>query len=357
MSFDKDINVLNYIQCVVCHADLESRDDFLACSTCEQIYGYSDSSENSIPRLFPKQGSTPWVDNVLEHARICDEYIAQRIEKNDGWWLEPTNPYMAALRRYNLLCGRYLVVELATQEQPGSVIVDIGAGDGYLSDHIESVRPGSYVQLSQDISGRFQEDGKRRHPHTNVFYVTSDSEHSGLKTGVADVAISTECIEHIRYIPEYLHEIHRLLKPGGTLYITTPNKQGFALWLSERGVAYIKNAGRRLLLRSATPLGPYGRSDDDRGYEHLLKTGEIIEALEETGFRVVSVTYNQYLGELFFAVAQALRCPVSIILAMVSMARFIERLIARSPFKMLAEYIGFNQVIVAKKQHGAPPLV
>ena len=349
--FDKEVPVLNYLQCAACGAHLERSNNLLACCACDQTYGYSDSPENSIPRLFPRRGSTPWVDDILKHATICDEYIAQRIEKNDGWWLEPKDPYMTVLRKYNLLCGRYLVAKWAIQEQPGAVIVDIGAGDGYLSNHIESVRPGVYVQLSQDISGRFQEDGKKRHPHANVYYVTSDSEHSGLRTGIADVVISTECIEHIRRIPAYLQEIHRLLKPGGTLYITTPNKQGFALWLGERGVAYLKNAMRRLLMRPVLRLGPYGCSDDDRGYEHLLKTGEIVEALEQVGFRVVSVTHNQYLGEFFFAVAQAVRCPLGIVRGIVSVVQFAERVIARSPFKILAEYIGFNQVLVAKKEN------
>ncbi|HMP99160.1 MAG TPA: methyltransferase domain-containing protein [Cyclobacteriaceae bacterium] len=40
-----------------------------------------------------------------------------------------------------------------------------------------------------------------------------------------DTLISFQVIEHIRQDGEFLKEIHRLLKPGGKAYITTPNRK------------------------------------------------------------------------------------------------------------------------------------
>src|SRR5690606_20946181 len=55
----------------------------------------------------------------------------------------------------------------------------------------------------------------------NVF--EGSVEEIGLEKESYDIITSFEVIEHLTYPKEHLEELFRLLRPGGILYITTPN--------------------------------------------------------------------------------------------------------------------------------------
>jgi 2-polyprenyl-3-methyl-5-hydroxy-6-metoxy-1,4-benzoquinol methylase len=51
-----------------------------------------------------------------------------------------------------------------------------------------------------------------------------------LRDGVADLVLLVEVIEHLTEPDAVLREIHRVLKPGGRLFLTTPNYQWPSAW-------------------------------------------------------------------------------------------------------------------------------
>ena len=92
-----------------------------------------------------------------------------------------------------------------------------------------------------------------------------------------DVVVMTEVYEHLREYPaRSLVEVHRLLRPGGRLYFTTPN------------AAYLMNRIRLLRGHSvATPLPDWIGGLPHARHSREYTFGEIDELMAHAGLRVV----------------------------------------------------------------------
>jgi 2-polyprenyl-3-methyl-5-hydroxy-6-metoxy-1,4-benzoquinol methylase len=90
-----------------------------------------------------------------------------------------------------------------------------------------------------------------------------------------DAVVMTEVFEHLREYPATaLHEAHRILRPGGHLYFTTPN------------AAYIGNRARLALGRNvATPLGDWVNGLPHARHAREYTFGEIIELMRMAGLQ------------------------------------------------------------------------
>jgi SAM-dependent methyltransferase len=62
-------------------------------------------------------------------------------------------------------------------------------------------------------------------------YLTSAGEAMALRDGSVDLLFAGEVIEHVDHPDAFLDEIHRVLRPGGQLVLTTPNADA-PLWRS-----------------------------------------------------------------------------------------------------------------------------
>src|SRR5262249_54841196 len=93
--------------------------------------------------------------------------------------------------------------------------------------------------------------------------------------GTFDVVIFSELIEHLAINPVWtLAEIHRVLKPGGHMILTTPN----ALSLERVGSVL---TGQRPLVDHYSPLFGYGARHNR---EYILYELQVL--LDETGFEI-----------------------------------------------------------------------
>jgi 2-polyprenyl-3-methyl-5-hydroxy-6-metoxy-1,4-benzoquinol methylase len=61
----------------------------------------------------------------------------------------------------------------------------------------------------------------------NYTYLTSRGDNIKLDDHSVDIFFTGECIEHVENTAAFLDEIHRVLKPGGLLILTTPNADAF----------------------------------------------------------------------------------------------------------------------------------
>jgi SAM-dependent methyltransferase len=94
-----------------------------------------------------------------------------------------------------------------------------------------------------------------------------------------DVVLCAEVIEHLTFCPSWmLYEIHRILRPGGTLVLTTPNAMRlFYRYANARNIFHG--------LHIADPFsgyGPYGRHNRE------FTPGELRLLIEGTGFTVAT---------------------------------------------------------------------
>jgi len=100
------------------------------------------------------------------------------------------------------------------EDLSGKVVIDIPAGSGYISDVLR--QRGAAVQAFDLFPEFFKADG--------IECVKADLTKSlPIETGCADYVLCQEGIEHLPNQLFALQEFGRILKPEGSLILTTPN--------------------------------------------------------------------------------------------------------------------------------------
>jgi ubiquinone/menaquinone biosynthesis C-methylase UbiE len=143
----------------------------------------------------------------------------------------------------------------------GSVL-DLGCGDGRLTAELDAGE-----LTAADVSRVALDRARRRVPHAQIAELEPD-EPLPFDDGAFDLVLCAETIEHVRDVQLLLSEARRVLKPGGTLALTTPASPP--------------------LMRPPEPLSPHLR---------FLTRGSLRELLGEMGFEVRSL--ERRAGTLF----------------------------------------------------------
>ncbi len=104
--------------------------------------------------------------------------------------------------------------------------------------------------------------------------------------GQFSFVVFTEVFEHLRIDPIFtIKEIHRVLKPDGLMYLTTPN-----VYAAERVFNFILGIGLYDPYKEFEKLYILGHMGHVREYAHH----EVKQFLKSTGFEVLSVQYRNY---------------------------------------------------------------
>ena len=107
---------------------------------------------------------------------------------------------------------------LAGKNLKGLRLLDAGCGTGYFSRR--AVSTGAAV-TSVDIGVNLLKEARKKGvPQT----VASDITRLGFANETFDVVVSSECIEHTPSPETAVSELVRVLRPGGTLVVTCPNR-------------------------------------------------------------------------------------------------------------------------------------
>ena len=141
-------------------------------------------------------------------------------------------------------------------------VLDLGCGDGRLTAELDAGE-----LTAADVSRVALDRARRRVPHAQIAELEPD-DPLPFDDGAFDLVLCAETIEHVRDVQLLLSEARRVLKPGGTLALTTP-------------------AGPPLM-RPPEPLSPHLR---------FLTRGSLRELLGEMGFEVRSL--ERRAGTLF----------------------------------------------------------
>jgi 2-polyprenyl-3-methyl-5-hydroxy-6-metoxy-1,4-benzoquinol methylase len=113
-----------------------------------------------------------------------------------------------------LLAAYYLALPYITGD-----LLEVGCGEGR---GIEVLQTQCKTYMAIDKIGAALAKLSERYP-TAEFKQMHIPPFSGLDDNSFDTVISFQVIEHIKDDRAYLREIHRVLRPGGTALITTPN--------------------------------------------------------------------------------------------------------------------------------------
>ena len=165
---------------------------------------------------------------------------------------DPATPLSSGLGRAELQAA--MLARLAVSAGRSLVAVDIGCGDGMCTQVAASVcgsTPGASVTIvGMDWSMAALKQAKVR--GVPVVRASADGAGLPLADSSVDVVIMSELIEHLVDPDATLDEAWRVLRPGGTLLLSTPN---LAAWYNRVLLA----CGIQPLFTEVSLRGIYGR--------------------------------------------------------------------------------------------------
>lgn len=103
----------------------------------------------------------------------------------------------------------------------GGRVLDAGCGGGGTA---LSLAEESRFAVGLDLHARFEGSGtllQREKGVANAAFVQGDGARLPFRDGSFDLVFSHSVIEHVTSAEEYLRECHRVLRPGGLLYLST----------------------------------------------------------------------------------------------------------------------------------------
>ena len=119
----------------------------------------------------------------------------------------------------NVIYQRHLIAYKEAAKIISGTVLEVGSGEGY---GIMELAPKAehYIAVDKyntDISDELNEAN-------NITFIQSEVPPlKGIEDNSVDFVVTFQVIEHIKDDEMFLQEIHRVLKPGGKVILTTPN--------------------------------------------------------------------------------------------------------------------------------------
>jgi SAM-dependent methyltransferase len=179
-------------------------------------------------------------------------------------------PLALALERA-LECAIY-----AGRELPRPVL-DIGCGDGCFAD----VLLGSAGRIDHGIDADEQEVSRARRRGTYRFLEVGRAEQIPLPDASIGTIMSNSTLEHIAALDAALAEIHRVLRPGGRLFITVPTDKFERYAFGHRLLSEI--GAKRAAERFRSAYNTFWK------HHHVGRPTEWADRLRQAGFDVDEV--------------------------------------------------------------------
>jgi SAM-dependent methyltransferase len=166
-----------------------------------------------------------------------------------------------------------------------AVIVDIGSGDGLATSIAARACPGHRF-----VGVDWSADAVRQARARGLTQVRASVDGIGLPiaSGSADVVIMSEMIEHLVDTDTALEQAWRVLRPGGSLLLSTPN---LAAWYN-RGLLAL---GVQPVFSEVSLRGVFGRPGSQvAGHLHMFTKRALTGLLAARGFGSIRVEGARY---------------------------------------------------------------
>jgi SAM-dependent methyltransferase/uncharacterized protein YbaR (Trm112 family) len=198
---------MKYLCCPINHGDLNLV-NAITNDNGEIITGKFISSngleyqiENGIPNLIPID---PLLKNVVDnqnvYKRISDSYVT--ILNKAG--IDSSSIAQMDSLRYSIfsktknLCTKYL----------GGAVLEVGAGGNYLKEDFKAIYD-EWISLDYDL-------------RSDSIDLRGDGQVLPFKNEMFDTIISIDVLEHVPNPEKFVSEMFRVIKPGGTIILSTP---------------------------------------------------------------------------------------------------------------------------------------
>ena len=187
---------------------------------------------------------------------------------------DPRIPVSYSLPRTNAKVLALLEPHLSS----AAVVLDIGAGEGYLAQRVHAVIVERGLSARLEACDLFPDNFHVPDVHCRPIDLDGGLP---LPDASVDLAYSVEVLEHLEDQFGFLREVQRVLRPGGRFVVTTPN------------VLSLTSRLRTLLVGFPELFGPLPlRSEDPQhvgGHIHPVSVYFISYMAEKAGFRVAGL--------------------------------------------------------------------
>jgi ubiquinone/menaquinone biosynthesis C-methylase UbiE len=164
------------------------------------------------------------------------------------------------------------------QPEPGDAVLDCGCGMGFYLRALTTIGKGAFYGIDGDTKAlAFAREALAGR---GVLLVDGDILHLPYADASFDKVLMTEVLEHLPDDHQGLAEIHRVLKPGGTLALTVPHRH-YSFWYDPINRVAEGLAGRPI--RSGPFAGIWAN------HFRLYLPEEVTARVREAGFEVQQV--------------------------------------------------------------------
>lgn len=171
------------------------------------------------------------------------------------------------------------------------IVADAGAGEGYGTAWLRDADPRAVIAWEYDEAACLH----ATHTYPAMAIVRANLDALPARDRSTDLIACCQVIEHLWDLPRFLRECHRVLRPGGALIVTTPNRLTFSPGLD----------------RGAKPVNPFHVEEFDAeqvgallsaaGFINIevlgLHHGDRIDAWERGKGSIVAAQIDAVLGD------------------------------------------------------------
>lgn len=207
---------------------------------------------------------TPFVINYF--LTFSEEKKPEKSKLNDKT-IEKFANYMKRYPKYYNYTAE-IVKKSIPKKVTKPVIIDLGAGPGYLSKAIAKIIPKSQI-LAIDPSKKMLEYAKKELKFDNCKIMPGDSENIPVEDKFADLIVSRLNLTYWKNPKDSFIEINRVLKPGGILVLESLNKKFSKLKLFVISIRLFFNSAGVEVIRYHSDA--YKSAYDSSQVEHFLK--------------------------------------------------------------------------------------
>ena len=209
-----------------------------------------------------------------------NDYLLRRLEESSGYYQHSfSNRYMNWKRFYSI--SKLFQEELKKNKgQAESLrVLDTGCGDGWMIYKLKAAFSDEYklhftgVDISElDID--FADKRKEYFSHDDCEFKVMDVDNLSFKDGEFDIIICSEVIEHLKNPEILIRGLFRVLKKGGVVILTTPQKDGSVLAKAVRLANFvshglllscIKNYEKNIISSKERPLLRFSSEEGKTG--------------------------------------------------------------------------------------------